>query len=132
MGAPATVALLTLSACAGGAGRAPKDPAPRALTRTPQNDDAIVDRLCTARCEREALCDNVGDGRAYASRSACIERVRGRIATEVKPQSCGNGVDGAELERCAAAVEFERCDRALDDETLAGMDRCRTPALCVK
>jgi hypothetical protein len=139
MGASAMAALLAMSACAGSAARpsassgadlAAHDPAPRGLTRTPQSDDAILDRLSAARCEREESCRNVGDGRMYASKSACIERVRDGIATDVKPHTCSNGVDGAELERCAAALEFERCDRALD--SLAGMDRCQTAALCVK
>jgi hypothetical protein len=97
----------------------------------PAVDPAVVDRLANARCDREQTCDNVGDGRKYASRRVCMEQQRGSIGNDLNSFQCSRGIDGAAVQQCLSAIGGEECG-AHPVEAISRMDRCRNGAMCMK
>ena len=94
-------------------------------------DPSVVDRLANARCDREQTCDNVGDGRRYASRHVCLEQQKGTIANDLNSYQCPRGIDGAAVQQCLSAIGAEECG-AHPVEAVTRMDRCRNGAMCMK
>jgi len=91
---------------------------------------SVVDSIADARCDREAQCNNVGADRTYASRTACVTKLRGDGMNDLSEANCPNGVDSKQLDKCLADISGERCDSPLD--TLSRVAACRTGALCNK
>ena len=91
----------------------------------------IIESLATARCDREQTCGNVGDGKKYASRHACMEQLRGGIANDLNPYQCPGGIDTAAVEACLSAVGAEECG-AHPIEAITRFDKCRNGAICRK
>jgi hypothetical protein len=94
-------------------------------------DTAVVDRLSNARCDREAACENVGDGKKYASAQVCRDKMRGDIANDINSYQCPRGIDAAAVQQCLAAIGNEECG-AHPIETITRMDKCRSGAMCMK
>ena len=99
-------------------------------TQAPGVDASIVDRLASARCDREQSCDNIGDGRKYASRRICMEQLRGRIGNDLNSYQCPGGIDDAAVTHCVAAIDEEQCG-AHPIEALTRIDKCRSGAMCI-
>jgi uncharacterized protein DUF6184 len=97
----------------------------------PTRDASVVDRLSNARCDREAACDNVGDGKKYASRQVCLDKMRGGIANDINSYQCPRGIDGTAVQECLAAIGNEECG-AHPIEAITRMDKCRSGAMCMK
>jgi hypothetical protein len=95
------------------------------------HDAAVVDRLSNARCDREAACDNVGDGKKYASQQVCMDKMRGGIANDINSYQCPRGIDGTAVQECLAAIGNEECG-AHPIEAITRMDKCRSGAMCMK
>jgi hypothetical protein len=90
----------------------------------------VVDRLTQARCGRERRCDNVGDGRRYATYQACVDQVRRTVATDLNAYNCPRGIDPNGLDPCLKSLQIGDCKLSvnrLDQET-----NCRGRALCMK
>jgi hypothetical protein len=94
-------------------------------------DSSVVDRLSNARCDREQACDNVGDGKRYASRHVCLEQLRGSIANDLNSFQCPHGIDGSAVQQCVWAIGGEECG-AHPVEAITRMDKCRNGAMCIK
>jgi hypothetical protein len=93
-------------------------------------DTGTVDKLATARCNRELTCKNIGGGMKWASSDVCMNDFRGSIANELNSYTCPGGFDGSGVEHCMAALQNEECSHPLD--TLQRLEKCRTEALCAK
>jgi hypothetical protein len=96
-----------------------------------QADASVVDRLSNARCDREESCNNVGDGKKYASRRVCLDQMRGGIANDLNSYQCPRGIDGAAVHQCLMAIGNEECG-AHPIEAITRMDKCRSGAMCMK
>jgi len=123
-----------LFAC-GGANQGPAvpgTPEPHAAVTNPQNsaDTAAVDRFAEARCDQEERCKNIGPGAKFASRTVCMDQLRGSIANDLNAYNCPGGLDSGGVDRCMAAIKSEECNHPFD--TLTRYDKCRTGALCIK
>jgi hypothetical protein len=94
-------------------------------------DPSVVERLSTARCDREQACDNVGDGKKYASRHVCLDQLRGSIENDLNSYQCPRGIDGAAVQQCLSAIAGEECG-AHPVEAITRMDRCRNASMCMK
>jgi hypothetical protein len=94
-------------------------------------DASIVDRLTNGRCDREQACNNVGDGRKYASRHTCMEQLHGSISNDLNSYQCPGGIDGYAVQQCVNAIASEECG-AHPVEALTRMDKCRSGAMCIK
>ncbi len=124
-----------LAACAG----SNQETAARGTSAEPQTgvtnaqngaDSAVVDRLATARCDREQTCNNIGAAAKYASRDVCMNQMRGSLANDLNGYNCPRGIDRAQLDSCMSSIKSEECSHPLD--TLSRIDKCRTTALCMK
>jgi hypothetical protein len=98
----------------------------------PHSIDAFtVDRLASARCDREQACDNVGDGRKYVSRHVCMEQLRGRIDNDLNAYQCPGGIDETAVTHCVSAIGAEECG-AHPIEAMTRIEKCRADAMCLK
>jgi hypothetical protein len=95
------------------------------------HDASVVGRLSSARCDREAACGNVGDGKSYASRQVCMDKLRGDTANDINSYQCPRGVDDAAVQDCLRAIGGEECG-AHPIEAITRMDKCRSGAMCMK
>ena len=89
---------------------------------------ASIDALALARCDREQRCENIGEGRRFANRDACLNDIRSKGDDTLTTSSCPGGVDTERLQACLDQVRTERCDNPLD--TLGRLYACRTSSLC--
>ena len=94
-------------------------------------DASVVDRLSSARCDREQFCSNVGDGRKYASRRVCMDQLHGTVANDLNSYQCPRGIDGTAVQECLSAIASEECG-AHPVEAITRMEKCRTGAMCMK
>jgi hypothetical protein len=106
------------------------DPVGATNTQAVGADAAIVEKLSTARCDREQSCNNIGGGQKYVSREVCMQQMRGSLANDLNTYDCPHGIDRGQLEHCMLAIKNEECSNPLD--TITRMQDCRTGALCMK
>jgi hypothetical protein len=103
---------------------------PMGVTNLQSDTSSVVTRLSDARCNREEACNNVGDGKKYASRRVCLDQMRGSIANDLNAYQCP-GIDEAAVEKCQVAIRSEECG-AHPFEEIARMDKCRSGQMCKK
>lgn len=126
-----TMGLLFASGCASQPPVTATPESQTSITSAQKNaDTAVVDRLSGARCDQEQECKNVGPGAKYASRTVCIDQIRGNIGNDLNAYNCPRGLDRDAVDRCMAAIKTEECSHPFD--TLKRYDKCRTGELCMK
>ncbi len=101
-----------------------------ATNMQPAVDSATVGRMATTRCDREQACNNIGGGKTYVTRIACMDQMQGNIANELNSYNCPNGLNAQQVDDCLAAIGQEKCDHPFD--TLSRLEKCRTGALCAR
>jgi hypothetical protein len=112
-------------------GKGGREPASATTTGASASDgESAAQSLATARCDREETCKNVGSGRTYASRNACMDELRDKTRSELNASDCPGGVDNGQLEKCLSEIRGEKCGNVLD--TITRLAACRTSALCVQ
>ena len=84
--------------------------------------------IADARCDREQRCENVGDGKKYASDEVCENQIRGDWANDLNAYECPNGIVDAELDECLAAIRAEECNSPFD--TLSRVTACTAGQIC--
>jgi hypothetical protein len=108
-----------------------REAAPQSVTNLQADTSSVVNRLSEARCDREQACDNIGDGKKYASRLVCLDQMRGGIANDLNAYQCPGGIDEAALRQCQVAIHNEECG-AHPLEAITRIDKCRSGPMCVK
>jgi hypothetical protein len=110
-------------------GRGEERPAAASTTaaRTVTIDDAAR-RITAARCEREVGCNNVGPGKRFEERSACLRELERDARATVPAEECVSGVDDARLATCVLDIENGRCGSPLP--TAERIPSCRRTELC--
>ena len=86
------------------------------------------DALAGTRCMREAKCENVGAGRTYSNRDACMTEIRGESMNRLTATACPNGLEAAKLDDCLATLRNDHCENMP-----SGLDRfptCSASLLC--
>jgi hypothetical protein len=90
--------------------RAPKDSSPRGAM-------AFSDmkmKLAEAKCERAVRCQQIGKGKEWGSKDACIGATRNEEFPGLSAaQDCPKGVDASDVEKCAADIKGSSCDEEL-------------------
>jgi hypothetical protein len=91
-------------------------------------NDYAAEQLASARCDREAACNNVGFGRRYDNRAACILAYQHNAREELRVDQCPYGISNGALDKCITVIEDERCNNPLD--TITRLTECRQDVLC--
>lgn len=89
---------------------------------------AEVDRLATARCDREAKCNNIGTDQKFQSRDQCLASLRNGLRDELNQWDCRGGINTKELEECLTEIRNENCSNPLD--TIGRVVACRSSDMC--
>ena len=97
-----------------------QEPATTTTTGAVSHDDAIM-RLTTARCEREAACNNLGSGKKYADREACMSEAGQSARGTLRADQCAM-IDQSKLSSCLNDIKNERCSNPID--SLDSMTSC--------
>ena len=106
-----------------------REPAATPMTTAAVSHDDAIMRLATARCEREASCNNLGPGKKHADREACMsesgQSSRGTLRADQCPQ-----IDQANLNECLSDIKNERCGNPLD--SLDTLTSCTRGKICIE
>ncbi|HEX5100165.1 MAG TPA: DUF6184 family natural product biosynthesis lipoprotein [Polyangiaceae bacterium] len=103
------------------------DPAHPTPAATAQNASA-VSSITQARCEREARCNNIGNGKKFESRDECVTKTRADWRDDLNARECPNGVVSSQLASCVSQIKDENCSNVV--EKLETVLACRTADLC--
>jgi hypothetical protein len=90
---------------------------------------SAVKRVTTTRCDREAACNNVGTGKPYGDRDACVNEIGHYVVAALPAEACPAGADADALSICVRDVEAEPCAEG----GVAAVDRlssCSRERLC--
>ena len=120
------VAFTVASSCGRDADRAATTTTAAAISIS--SNDAVA-RVTSARCTREAGCNNVGSDRRFVDREACTRALRGDTEATLGEEVCPHGIDGSRLATCLSELRREICDSAL--QSLDRLLSCRKVWLCL-
>lgn len=111
---------------------------PMACSKTTTDRDPVVapdpgpmpeiNRLSSARCEREQACGNVGPGKSYESNNECVTKLDADGYAELNSADCKAGLDNAQFDKCLQAIHAEECNSPI--ASLERLTDCRSSALC--
>jgi|GEM_PF-2571698 len=106
-----------------------RQPSSRAATPLSAKEREQTSRaLAAARCDREQRCNNVGDGKKYASRDACLGVAVADWKQELDMYNCPGGTKEGALDRCADEIRNDGCLNPL--ASLERIVDCDTNSLC--
>jgi hypothetical protein len=91
--------------------------------------DAAQISIASTRCEREMRCNNIGQGKRWATHSACVADIRASQADELNAQECPGGINAKELTECLQEIRNNDCNNPLDN--LGRIMACRSSDLCL-
>lgn len=106
----------------------PGEPVTNEATARKGLEQAAVDQITAARCEREAKCNNIGQDKTYASTDACRQKISEDWRDELNTYDCPGGVVVKELKECLEEIQNENCDSPFD--TLGRIVACRSSDIC--
>lgn len=84
--------------------------------------------IASARCEREARCNNIGADKKFASSDNCEDSIRSEWAQDLNAYDCPKGVVENELNECLTAIRDEDCNSPFD--TLGRVSACTAGQIC--
>jgi hypothetical protein len=99
----------------------------RKATAKPESRKA-VDSITAARCDREQRCNNVGSGKKYETRDACVTKVQSDWQAELNAFECPQGIVQPELDECLDEIRTEGCANPF--EALSRVAACRQGEIC--
>ncbi len=92
-------------------------------------NDAAVERITAARCEREKMCNDIGPDKSYATLQACMNELGHDKAVDLRKEECPSGVAEADLSDCLTDIRNEKCGNPFDSVSRSAA--CRRGKLCV-
>lgn len=93
-------------------------------------NQAAIQRIVEARCEREAACNNVGGDKRFADRNVCTSEIQKDMRDDLNAKDCTYGIDAKELNECLDSIKKESCGNPI--ETIGRLAACRTSDMCLK
>ena len=94
------------------------------------SNELAVERIVTARCAREAACNNVGSDKHFGTNNACTRELQSTVGADLTPGKCMRGIDVNAIDKCTDAIRTESCNNPVD--TLSRLAACRASALCLE
>jgi hypothetical protein len=104
------------------------DPSHLDSASRPSANVESINAIALARCDREGRCNNVGDGKKFSNRDACLNAIRSKGDNDLTTTACPQGIDTSRLQACLEEVRAERCENPLD--TVGRLSACRIDSLC--
>lgn len=80
-------------------------------------------RVTTTRCDREEACSNVGTGKEFGDRDACVNEIGHDNVSTFSSEECPSGVDADRLDACISELKASPC-------VTGGKADERAPASC--
>ena len=120
--------VLFLASAACGRGEI-KGPEVAETTSSVVGNEGAIDRITAARCDREVACNNVGAGKSYGTREACMNELGHNKRADLNPEECGRGISEPDLNDCLHDIRDEKCGNPLD--SLSRLAACRKAKLCL-
>ena len=119
---------LVAAAVALGCGRDRTEPATTMTTGAVSNDDAIM-RIASARCDREVSCNNLGQGKKFADREACMREGQQNARGTLRADQCPN-IDQGKLSQCVNDIKNQRCENPID--AIDTITSCTRGNICIE
>lgn len=94
---------------------------------TPDPNQAIIQKVTQARCQREMACGEVGNGKKYATEADCVSDLGKDTFEDLKAKECKTPMQD-KVNDCVAALPKENCDNVRSD--LSHILACRAGAIC--
>ena len=94
---------------------------------TPDPNQAIIQKVTQARCQREMACGEIGNGKKYATEADCISDLGKDTFEDLKAKECKTPLQD-KVNECVAALPKENCDNVRSD--LSHILACREGAIC--
>ncbi len=92
---------------------------------------SAVMRVTSARCDRQAACNNVGTNRAFADRDSCANEIGHDVVAVLTSEQCPSGVDADLLAACVSDLQSEPCGEKARARAAEGPSSCGLESLCV-
>jgi hypothetical protein len=124
------LAFSTLIVLAGGCSHSLESEAPMVpASGTVAPDERRISALSNARCDRELACQNIGPGKQWSTRPACVKELAALSFDELGPDECPKGIDRFRFDECMSDIADETCDRPLT--SFERYVACHPAALCL-
>jgi hypothetical protein len=94
--------------------------------------ERVVDRLSMARCSHEEKCNNIGDGRKFATTEVCMDQMRGQAANQLNSYRCPRGIDQNGLNSCLSTLQEGHCGFEFSLDALNRETSCRESSMCMR
>jgi hypothetical protein len=108
--------------------RQEREPATTTTTTAALSHDDAVMRVATARCDREAGCNEIGPGKKYPDRDACMREAGQNTRGTLRADQCPR-IDESKLSACLNDIKAERCGNLLDK--LDTVTSCTRSKICL-
>lgn len=92
---------------------------------------SAVMRVTSARCDRQAACNNVGTNRTFADRDACANEIGHDVVAVLTSERCPSGVDADLLAACVSDLQSAPCANEASARGAEGPSSCGLESLCV-
>ena len=100
------------------------------LTSAQMNNESAIRRITSARCDHALSCNDVGAGKKFGTRDACVNERGHDERASLRASECPGGIDQQALEECLRDIHKEKCDNPFD--SITRIAACRTGVLCKK
>jgi hypothetical protein len=92
-------------------------------------DQAVIERIAAAHCDRSQSCDRIGPGANYRDREDCMSRVRARSGKELSASKCAGGIGERGLTRCEKSLRAGQC--TAPGEEYGNTSHCDLNLICL-
>jgi Family of unknown function (DUF6184) len=124
-----SLAVALTAACGRGEVKGPDAPITTSTSARIATNDTAIERITTARCDREVACNNVGAGKSYGTREACTNELGHDKRADLRAEECPRGISEPDLNDCLADIRSEKCGNPLD--SISRLAACRKGKLCL-
>jgi hypothetical protein len=85
--------------------------------------------ISNARCNHEATCNAIGQGKAYDDFEVCTQQVSRDANETLQAEACPNGVNTFQLSSCVTDLQDQKCDAPV--QSVDHVDSCTRTKLCI-
>lgn len=103
-------------------------PSGRPVTGAGMPKTEVLGRVVSAHCDREAVCDHIGEGKRWSSAQACEAASRPAVLARIDATACERGVQASALAACLTTLRDRACD---DGRPADALPECAAERLCL-